>query len=90
MLTTRMELLLGYEVQTTQEEGLTEGQAITQQRPSLTDREQEVAALVRSGLPNKVIAFRLGVSEGTVKSHLNQVYRKLRIRNRVALIIHSD
>ena len=53
-------------------------------------REREIVTLVRAGLANKAIAFRLGVSEGTVKSHLNQVYRKLGVRNRVALIIYSD
>jgi two-component system nitrate/nitrite response regulator NarL len=75
-------------MQTTQE-SLIEGQAITQRGPLLTDREREVSASVQAGLANKIIALRLGVSEGTVKSHLNQVYRKLGVRNRIALIIRG-
>lgn len=53
----------------------------------LTDREQQIASLVCTGIGNKIIAHKLGVSEGTVKAHLNKVYRKLGIRNRAALII---
>ena len=53
----------------------------------LTKREQEIATLVCTGVANKIIARRLGISEGTVKSHLNQIYRKLGVQNRGALII---
>ena len=50
-----MDLPIGISVQTTQESGLIEGQAITQERPSLTDREREVAALARAGLAKNFI-----------------------------------
>lgn len=53
----------------------------------LTKREQEIVALVCVGLANKVIARRLGISEGTVKSHLNQIYRKLGVQGRTELIV---
>jgi DNA-binding NarL/FixJ family response regulator len=53
----------------------------------LTKREQEIVALVCVGLANKIIARRLGISEGTVKSHLNQIFRKLGVQNRATLII---
>jgi two-component system nitrate/nitrite response regulator NarL len=43
----------------------------------LTERESEVAALVRQGLSNKAVAHRLGIGIGTVKLHLHNVYRKL-------------
>jgi two-component system nitrate/nitrite response regulator NarL len=46
----------------------------------------EVATLVRDGLPNKQIAWRLGMSEGTVKAHLSAVMRVLGVRNRVLLV----
>jgi DNA-binding NarL/FixJ family response regulator len=52
---------------------------------ALTRREQQVAALAKSGLSNKGIAKSLGVSEGTVKHHLHVVFQKLGIRNRSAL-----
>jgi DNA-binding NarL/FixJ family response regulator len=51
----------------------------------LTVREAELARLVVSGLTNKTIADRLDLTEGTVKSHLHNIYSKLRIANRTAL-----
>ena len=54
---------------------------------SLTSREKQVAALVRHGHPNKVIAQSLNVREGTVKSHLHKFFQKLDVGNRTALII---
>jgi RNA polymerase sigma factor (sigma-70 family) len=52
----------------------------------LSDREQQITNLVCDGLSNKVIATRLGLSEGTVKVHLHRIYTKLRIGNRSELI----
>jgi DNA-binding NarL/FixJ family response regulator len=51
----------------------------------LSPREQEVAQWVAAGARNKEIAWRLGISEGTVKLHLFHAYRKLRVANRVGL-----
>jgi DNA-binding NarL/FixJ family response regulator len=48
----------------------------------LTDREQEVLAMVGAGLPNKTIARRLGISERTVKAHLTNVYQRLGVTDR--------
>ena len=53
----------------------------------LTEREQQIVLLVCTGVGNKTIAAKLGVTEGTVKAHLNKIYRKLGMRNRAALII---
>ncbi len=52
---------------------------------SLTPREIELVRLAASGLRNKEIAHRLGISQGTVKMHLHNVYKKLGIDSRVAL-----
>jgi DNA-binding NarL/FixJ family response regulator len=54
---------------------------------ALTNRERQVATLVCSGLANKVIARELALTEGTVKQHACNIYRKLRIRSRSELII---
>ena len=54
----------------------------------LTDRQQQVATLVCDGLSNKMIARKLGVSEGTVKVHLHAIYDKLNIRSRAQLAIN--
>ena len=56
----------------------------------LTRRETEVARLVSQGLANKVVAAQLGVAEGTVKTHLYSIYQKLRVSNRVGLILRAN
>jgi DNA-binding NarL/FixJ family response regulator len=53
-----------------------------QRSPELTDREKEVLELVASGLPNKVIARRLEISEKTVKAHLTKVFQRIGVSDR--------
>lgn len=53
--------------------------------PTLTRREEEILRLVARGLPNKEIADSLGIVEGTVKRHLQNILEKLHLRNRVEL-----
>jgi len=61
--------------------GLAEdGVAETRDQPS--DRERLILQCVASGLPNKVIATRLNITEATVKSHMKTLFRKIRVRNR--------
>ncbi len=48
----------------------------------LTDREEQVLRMVGEGLPNKLIARRLGISERTVKAHLTSVYSRLGVSDR--------
>jgi DNA-binding NarL/FixJ family response regulator len=48
----------------------------------LTDREREILALVAQGLPNKLIARRLEISEKTVKAHLTSVFNSLGVSDR--------
>jgi two-component system nitrate/nitrite response regulator NarL len=54
--------------------------------PSLTEREHDVLRKVLEGKPNKSIANELGISEQTVKIHLQHVYRKLGVHRRVDLL----
>lgn len=54
--------------------------------PRLTQREQEVVALVADGLSNKAIAVRLGVSTRTVEGHVNHVFTKLDLESRTELV----
>lgn len=51
----------------------------------LTPREAEIAAYVSAGLSSKEVARRLRLSEGTVKVHLGNIYRKIGVCNRTAL-----
>jgi DNA-binding NarL/FixJ family response regulator len=53
----------------------------------LSPREREVLALLREGMPNKLIARRLGISEKTVKSHLTSIFRQLGVTDRVQAIL---
>lgn len=48
----------------------------------LTPREEEVLRFVAAGWTNKMVANRLGVSEGTVKSHVRAILDKLAVRTR--------
>ena len=48
----------------------------------LTEREREVLRHVAQGTQNKMIASELGLSEHTVKIHIHNIIRKLRVRNR--------
>lgn len=47
----------------------------------LTEREQEIVRYVASGLLNRQIAERLGISERTVHAHRLSAYRKLNVHN---------
>lgn len=53
----------------------------------LSPREQEVLAAVVEGKRNKEIARELGVSVGTVKTHLRHIFRKLTVDDRVTAIL---
>lgn len=56
----------------------------------LTARQQEVLALLARGLPNKLIARELGLSESTVKVHLLAIYRVLSVRNRTEAVVAAQ
>lgn len=51
----------------------------------LTERELAIVRYVAEGLHNAEVAERLGIAEGTIKIHLNRIFRRLNIRDRVEL-----
>ncbi len=53
----------------------------------LTSREVEILLMVAEGLPNKVIASRLYITEKTIKTHTNNIYRKLEVSNRLQAVL---
>jgi DNA-binding NarL/FixJ family response regulator len=56
--------------------------ANTAEVEGLSPREREILELLAAGLPNKQIASRVGLTDGTVRWHLRHVYHKLHVRSR--------
>ena len=54
----------------------------------LSAREREVALLIGRGLSNKEVARELGLSLGTVKTHVHNILQKLGAPHRYSLIAH--
>jgi DNA-binding CsgD family transcriptional regulator len=58
---------------------------------SLTVQQKRVLGLLAQGLPNKLIAYELGLCETTVKAHVSEILRKLCVYNRTrAIVLLSD
>jgi DNA-binding NarL/FixJ family response regulator len=55
-----------------------------------TPREQHVLAELELGLPNKLIAAKLNLSENTVKMHIQHIMRKCAARNRTEVVLRSS
>jgi DNA-binding NarL/FixJ family response regulator len=61
---------------------LLEARAAASPGDGLSEREREVLVLVARGLPNKLIARELSISEKTVKAHLTSIYRTIGVTDR--------
>jgi DNA-binding CsgD family transcriptional regulator len=57
--------------------------------PQLTARHRELLHLVAAGHTNAQIARRLGISEGTVRTHLENIYRLLQVSSRTAAVTRA-
>jgi two-component system, NarL family, nitrate/nitrite response regulator NarL len=55
----------------------------------LTRRETEIVRMIGTGKRNREIALELGMSEGTVKAHLRNVFEKLGVSNRAELALRA-
>ena len=53
----------------------------------LSNKEKEVASLIKEGMNNKEVTQRLNITERTVKAHLSSIYKKLHVKDRVGLVI---
>lgn len=56
----------------------------------LTPRQREVLGLIAMGHPNKTIASFLEISEQTVKIHINQIFKELRVFNRTQAVLKAQ
>ena len=55
----------------------------------LTPRELEILKLLATGMANKLIAFRLKISEKTVRNHVSNMYEKLQIEDRAQAALYA-
>jgi DNA-binding NarL/FixJ family response regulator len=55
----------------------------------LTPREREILELVAGGLSNREIATELVIEDATVRSHIRRILMKLRLRDRVQIVIFA-
>jgi DNA-binding NarL/FixJ family response regulator len=65
------------------------GQRGVSSAKQLTSREAEIARHVAGGLRNAEIAESLSIAEATVKTHLNNIFDKLQLRDRVELAVYA-
>lgn len=56
----------------------------------LTQRQLEVLTLISMGHPNKIIADLLEIKEQTVKIHINQIFKELRVFNRTQAVLKAQ
>ncbi|BAY30170.1 LuxR family two component transcriptional regulator [Nostoc carneum NIES-2107] len=56
----------------------------------ITNREQEVLQLIGMGATNREIAEKLYISEGTVKTHVTNLFNRLNVKNRSQLAIYAN
>lgn len=62
---------------------------LSKNKEALTKREVQVALLIADGLSNKEIANRLFISERTVKTHLHNIFKKLKASQRIHVALHT-
>jgi DNA-binding NarL/FixJ family response regulator len=61
---------------------------LSNHRGNLTDREQEIVEWVIQGMTNKEIGAQLGISDKTVKTHLSNIFSKLKVSRRLELLLY--
>jgi DNA-binding NarL/FixJ family response regulator len=64
-------------------------QLLSTRSVKLTRRERQLSSLLAQGLKNKEIAYRLGITEGTVKVYLSRLYGKLGVNDRFDLALFA-
>jgi DNA-binding NarL/FixJ family response regulator len=56
---------------------------------ALTEREREIIRLVAQGLSNKEVAYKLSISDSTVRYHMTSIFDKVGVPNRQKLLLHT-
>lgn len=65
------------------------GSKMVEPNSTLTQREKEVLTLLVRAFSNKEIATKMTISPSTVKRHVENIFRKLGVKNRVAAAVHA-
>jgi len=60
-----------------------------EKNPDLTKKEKEIVSFICQGYRNKDIAQKLDISEQTVKSHCNRIYKKMGVTDRLQLALYT-
>ena len=60
----------------------------TDEIKELTEKEKQISFAIAKGYSNQKVAAELDITESTVKTHLTHIYKKLDLKDRVALVIH--
>jgi len=58
-------------------------------KDQLSEKEKNIVSLITQGFTNKEIATKIRISEPTVKTHLQRIFRKLNIKNRSQLVAYA-
>jgi DNA-binding CsgD family transcriptional regulator len=53
----------------------------------MSPRELEVAKLVCQGFSNEEIAGNLKIKQGTIKTHIRNIYRRIRVKNKIEMLL---
>jgi len=61
--------------------------AVSVARRSISEREREILVLVAQGFSNAEIGERLSITRTTVRTHLENIYAKLRVRDRTQAVV---
>ena len=64
-----------------------ETQNVVERPNTLTERQRRVLELIADGLPNKIIAYKLGLCELTIKAHVSAILQKLCVYSRARAIV---
>jgi DNA-binding NarL/FixJ family response regulator len=62
----------------------------TEPSSPLSDKQLEILRLIAAGFSNREIASRVHLSENTIKSHIQDIFRRLNVRNRVEAAIKAS
>ena len=92
VLTQALQRVLNGEVYLPEEVALNEAGSDREElpRPLLTPRQREVLKYLSQGLPTKLIARRLEISEYTIKEHIALIFQALGVRNRTEAVIRAS